>query len=83
MNENPASYRSSSSGLLQQTPKLRVAPHRALRFDLVIDGEKRVSMSTTSLHEQIATALVDNAVNDGFHNLHQQRGGDDRQPITE
>ena len=23
-------------------------------------------MSTTSLHEQIATALVDNAVNDGF-----------------
>jgi hypothetical protein len=44
---------------------LPVAPPRA-EIDPSIDDEKRVSMSKTSLHEQIANALVDNAVNDGF-----------------
>ena len=39
---------------------------RSAEIDPSIDDEKRVSMSKTSLHEQIANALVDNAVNDGF-----------------
>lgn len=39
---------------------------RALRLIGSPKDEKRASMSKTSLHEQIATALVDNAVNDGF-----------------
>ena len=46
---------------------LRVAPPRALKLIRPSTTKrKRVSMSRTSLHEQIANALVDNAVNDGF-----------------
>jgi hypothetical protein len=38
----------------------------ALRLIRSPKDEETFPMNTTSLHEQIATALVDNAVNDGF-----------------
>ena len=45
---------------------LPVAPPRALRLIRPSTTKRDFSMSKTSLHEQIANALVDNAVNDGF-----------------
>ncbi|ABE62002.1 hypothetical protein Nham_1157 [Nitrobacter hamburgensis X14] len=57
----------SPSGLLQHTSKLPIAPGLSAEIDFVIEAQnQKASMSKTSLDQQIANALVDNAVNDGF-----------------